>query len=203
MRAAGASRGRYAGGLQIALWLALTVPGALMLRDWQSGAALGVDLIEPSGIMAVRLMILALLPGPLASAFGLSPFLRGWIAIRRNLGVAAFVYAMLHLAFYAVDLGRVAGMIDELGLPGIWTGWLAMTLLAAPAAISSDKAMFALGRRWKPVQRLVYGAAILTFAHWLLIDWNALTAALHLAPLIAVWLLRFGRRLNILQGRMT
>jgi sulfoxide reductase heme-binding subunit YedZ len=181
-------------------WLALAVPGALMLRDWQNGAVLAMDLVEPSGLMAVRLMVLALLPGPLAAAFGVKKWLRGWIGLRRNLGVASFAYAVLHLAFYALDLGALAAMVEEIGLPGIWTGWLALLLLAGPAATSSQRAMFALARRWKPVQRLAYGAVLLSFAHWLLLEWNWPTAAIHLLPLIIAWTLRFARRRPKLQG---
>lgn len=181
------------------LWLALALPAILMIGDLARGATLAMDLLHPSGELAVRLMIAALLAGPLAGVFGPNRFFRGWLAIRRNLGVAAFGYGLLHLAFYLVDMGALAAILDELGLPAIWTGWLALALMVPPAAISFDAAMRSLGRRaWKRLQRLVYPALLLALAHWLLLDWNWQPAVVHLAPLILAWLLliitRYRRR---------
>ena len=115
-----------------------------------------MDLYHPSGEMSVRLMVLALLPGPLADVFGPNRFLRAWLAIRRNLGVAAFLYALLHLVFYVLDMRLISAMVEEMAIPAIWTGWLAFAALLVPAAISTDRAMRSLGSRWKRLQRLVY-----------------------------------------------
>ena len=168
------------------LWFVLAIPAALMVQRIASGE------------MSVRLMILALLPGPLTDALGPNRFLRGWLAIRRNLGVAAFLYALLHLVFYVLDMQLVSAMVDELAIPGIWTGWLAFALLLVPAAISFDTAMRRLGRRWKQLQRLVYPAFLLALIHWLLLDWAWGPALVHLAPLLVAWTLRmFMRRRTI------
>ena len=180
------------------LWLVLAIPAALMLQRIASGEALAMDLYHPSGEMSVRLMILALLPGPLTDALGPNRFLRGWLAIRRNLGVAAFLYALLHLVFYVLDMQLLSAMVSELAIPGIWTGWLAFALLLVPAAISFDTAMRRLGRRWKQLQRLVYPAFLLALIHWLLLDWAWGPALVHLAPLLVAWTLRmFMRRRTI------
>lgn len=176
------------------LWLILAIPAALMLQRFASGEALAMDLYHPSGEMSVRLMILALLPGPLTDALGPNRFLRGWLAIRRNLGVAAFLYALLHLVFYVLDMQLVSAMVSELAIPGIWTGWLAFALLLVPAAISFDAAMRRLGRRWKQLQRLVYPAFLLALIHWLLLDWAWGPALVHLAPLMVAWTLRMVMR---------
>lgn len=174
-----------------------------MLYGWIADETLAMDLLEPSGDMAVRLMILALLPGPLTDALGPSPVLRAWLSIRRNLGVGAFLYAMLHLAFYAIDLAAaLPAMIDELGLPGIWTGWLALIVLIPAAATSANWAMKTLGRHWSKLQRVVYVALAFTFAHWLLLEWSWQKAAIHAAPLIIAWTLRGGRRLGLFQRRL-
>ncbi len=50
------------------LWLVLAIPAALMIQRFASGEALAMDLYHPSGEMSVRLMILALLRGPLSGA---------------------------------------------------------------------------------------------------------------------------------------
>jgi methionine sulfoxide reductase heme-binding subunit len=178
-----------------AVWLVLAIPAIAMLASFTHGTTLAMDLLHPTGETSVRLMILALLPGPLVDAFGANRFLRLWVGIRRNLGVASFLYALLHLAFYAVDMGSLAAILDELGLPAIWTGWLALALIAPAAVISFDRAVRALGRRWKQVQRIVYLALAATVLHWLLLDWEWQPAALHLAPLIVAWGLRAGKRM--------
>lgn len=176
------------------LWLVLAIPAALMIQRFASGEVLAMDLYHPSGEMSVRLMILALLPGPLTDALGPNRFLRGWLAIRRNLGVAAFLYALLHLVFYVLDMQLLSAMMSELAIPGIWTGWLAFALLLVPAAISFDSAMRRLGRRWKQLQRLVYPAFVLALVHWLLLDWAWGPALVHLAPLLVAWTLRMAVR---------
>ena len=174
-------------------WLVLALPAALMLSALARGDALAMDLLHPTGELSVRLMVLALLPGPLIDAFGMNRFLRGWLAARRNLGVAAFAYELLHLVLYLFDMGAFAPVLDELALPSIWTGWLALGVMLVPAAISFDAAMRALGRRWKRAQRLVYPALVLSLAHWLLLDWEWQPAAAHLTPLLIAWGLRFAR----------
>ncbi|MBL4718281.1 MAG: ferric reductase-like transmembrane domain-containing protein [Erythrobacter sp.] len=176
------------------LWFVLAIPAALMIQRIASGEALAMDLYHPSGEMSVRLMILALLPGPLTDALGPNRFLRGWLAIRRNLGVAAFLYALLHLGFYVLDMQLLSAMVGELPIPGIWTGWLAFALLLVPAAISFNAAMRRLGRRWKQIQRLVYPAFVLALIHWLLLDWAWGPALVHLAPLLVAWTLRMAMR---------
>lgn len=177
-------------GKRLILWVMLAVPAAIMLYDLFSGRTLAMDLLHPSGEMSVRLMVLAMLPGPLSAFFGLNRFFRAWLSIRRNLGVGAFAYAMLHLAIYCADMRMLSAIIDELALPAIWTGWLALLLMAGPAAISFDAAMRVLKRRWKQVQKFAYPALALSLVHWLLLDWEWQPAAVHLAPLIIAWLLR-------------
>ena len=178
------------GPARIVFWLALAVPGAMMLYDLASGRALAMDLLHPSGEMSIRLMILAMLPGPLADFFGRNRFLQGWLSIRRNFGVAAFVYALLHLVIYAADMRLLSAIIGEFELPAIWTGWLALVLMIPPAAISFNAAMRALAKRWKQVQQLVYAALVFSLVHWLLFDWHWQPALIHLALLTVAWLLR-------------
>ena len=186
---------------KLVLWLLLAVPAALMVYRLLSGETLAMELYHPSGEISVRLMILALLPGPLVELMGNNAFLRGWLSARRSLGVAAFGYAALHLGFYLIDMRLISAMLAELPIPGIWTGWVALAVLIVPAAISSDAAMRTLGRRWKLFQKLVYPAFVLAIVHWLLLDWEWLPALIHLAPLLLVWSLRFARRRTSILSR--
>ncbi|VWX55809.1 ferric reductase-like transmembrane domain-containing protein [Sphingorhabdus sp. 109] len=176
-------------------WLLLSFPAILMVRSFLQDDVLAMDMLHPSGETAVRLMILAMLPGPLSEFFGLNRFFKGWLKIRRNLGVAAFGYAMLHLIFYIFDMNSVVAMLEEFTIPGIWMGWLSLLLMLLPALISFDFAMRRLGRSWKNIQRLVYPALIIGLVHWILLDWAWQPAMVHLAPLMIVWILRYiGRR---------
>ena len=173
------------------LWLALSVPALMMIMGLLDASGTSAkDLLHPSGEMSVRLMILAMLPGPLVEFFGPNRFLRGWLLIRRSLGVAAFAYAMLHLLFYILDAQLLAAILRELAQPAIWTGWLALALLAVPASISFDHAVRRLGRRWRKLQRLVYLAFIFTILHWFLLDEAWLPAIVHLGSLAIAWCLR-------------
>lgn len=180
--------------MRVLFWALLALPALLMVRGYTSGEALAMDLLHPSGELSVRLMLLAMLPGPLAEVFGAGRILARWLSIRRNLGVAAFGYALLHLGFYGLDMRLFSAMIDELPLPAIWTGWLALLLMLPPALISFDRAMQRLGRRWQQLQYLVYAAMLIALLHWLLLDWVWQPAALHLLPLLIVWGLRARHR---------
>lgn len=183
-------------GKRIALWLLLSLPALWLGRQLGRDDVLPMDLLYPSGEFAVRLMVLALLPGPLAEVFGSNRLLRAWLAIRRDLGVAGALYAALHLGIYVIDIGRLDALLAELVLPGIWTGWLALAVVAVPAAISSNRAQRALGPLWKRLQRLVYPALLVAFAHWLLLDHQWQAALAHAAPLAIAWTLRGAHRLR-------
>lgn len=168
------------------LWLLLALPAVVMI----AGGDVATALLQPTGEASLLLIIAALLPGPLADAFGRNRLLRTWLGVRRNLGVAGCLYGVLHLLFYVIDMGQLAAMLDEASLPAIWTGWIALALLVAAASISFDRAMRMLGRRWKHIQRVVYGALLLALVHWTLLDRAAGPALVHLAPLLIAWSLR-------------
>jgi len=180
--------------LRLAFWVLLAVPAWFMIRSFAQGETLAMDLLHPTGETALRLMVLAMLAGPLAEIFGFRGLLRPWLAVRRNLGVAAFGYAALHLAFYVIDMGAFGPMLDELTLPAIWTGWLSFIALLAAASISSNAMVRRLGRRWKPIQRIVYAAVLLGALHWWLLDRDYVPALIHLAPLLLAWCARFAMR---------
>lgn len=118
-----------------------------------------------------------------------------WLVRRRRaFGVAAFAYAALHLFFYALEMETLANIADELGLPGIWTGWLALLLMLPLALTSNDAAMRALKGAWKRLQRLAYPAAVLTLVHWVLVHNGLREALLWFAPLILLQAWRVLRR---------
>lgn len=184
------------------VWLVLALPALAMANGFLSDDPRALHrLLHPTGEFAARFMIIAMMATPLAL------LLKGWrgprwlVRNRRYFGVAAFGYAALHTIAYLLDTGT-AQAIAELPRFYIWTGWLAYLIFLPLAATSMDRAVRALGPAWKPLQRWVYAAAILTLLHWAALhNWGGLAPALvHFAPLITLtlyrlwyWYLRPGR----------
>lgn len=164
-------------------WCILAIPAVLMLMGYAGGDVIAMDLLHPSGEMSARAMILAMMVGPLIEIAGRRKWLLWWLRRRRSLGVAAFLYALLHLYFYVVDMGTLDAMLAEIGALGIWTGWVALLLFVPLALTSNEAALRALRTGWKKLQRLVYPAAILTLVHWIFIHNNLGPALVHFAPL--------------------
>lgn len=165
-------------------WLLLSIPALLMLTGYWRGRIDSMDMLHPTGEWSVRFMVLAMLIGPLSDLLGRRPWLV-WLAQRRRyLGVASFGYACLHLLFYIIDMGTIADMLDEINIASIWTGWLAIFLMLAPALASNQTSMRVLRAGWKRVQQLAYPAALLTMAHWILLEWETWPVVVHFGPLI-------------------
>jgi sulfoxide reductase heme-binding subunit YedZ len=176
------------------LWVVLAVPAAVALYRYATTPGMWPgDLLHPTGEWSARFIIVALMLTPLAQLFPGSTAIKWLVRHRRAFGVAGFAYAVLHLVFYVLDMETVGVMLAEIGAPAIWTGWLALLCLVAPAAASSDAAMRLLRRNWKRVQRLVYPAAILTFVHWALVHDGKVSAIIHFAPLVLLQAVRLAR----------
>lgn len=175
-------------------WLILASPGLVMLYDWWSGTIETMDMIHPTGETSARLMITAMLIGPLAGVLGPRKWLLWLLARRRALGVAAFAYAVAHLAFYAIDMGSFDAILGEVPITSIWTGWLAFLLMLPMAMTSNQAAMKALRAGWKRIQQLAYPAALFTLLHWWWIHDGATAALVHFSPLALLWLVLIVRK---------
>lgn len=178
------------------LWGLLAVPAGHLIYRLLSENLLPDELVGPSGKWAAWLIIFALMLTPLSTLLpGANP-VRWLLARRRAFGVAAFCYALLHLAFYVAEMETLANMLAELDAPGIWTGWLALLLMLPLAATSNDAAVRAMRAGWKKLQRLAYPLALLTFVHWVLVHNGLGEALLWFAPLGALQLWRIGASLR-------
>ena len=175
------------------LWGILAVPAVLMVMGWMRGDSDAADLLHPTGEFSARLMIVAMMVGPLIAIFGPRRWTLWMMRHRRGFGVAAFGYALLHLVFYVIDMETLDFMLAEIGAPGIWTGWIAFFLMLVPAVISNEWAVKTLRRNWKRIQRLVYVVAILTVVHWALLSYSIIPAAIHFAPLLLLNLFRIAK----------
>jgi sulfoxide reductase heme-binding subunit YedZ len=154
--------------LKLAVFISLLVPAS-----WVA-VAYGLDLlgarplneaIHQIGLWTIRLTLLALAVTPLRQVLQWPPL----IVVRRMIGVAAFVYGMIHFALYtadqAFDIGKVA---SEIALRVYLTiGFTALFGLAALAATSTDGMIRRLGgRHWRRLHQLVYAIGVLAVIHY-------------------------------------
>lgn len=170
------------------LWPLLAAPSLWLLLQARAPDADLDALTAASGTWAAWFLVAALAITPLLR---LVPVLAPLRPHRRALGLAAFGTGLVHLGLYVAAMGSLEPILAEWGAPGIWTGWLALLLLLPLALTSRDAAMRRLGRNWKRLQRLAYAAALLSFAHMVLVH-DGIQDALWLAvPLLALQISRF------------
>lgn len=153
--------------LNLLLWLWVPIPAIWLLYTAVTGA-IGPDpakqLVDGLGLWALRYLLACLAMTPLRQWTGLSD----WIAFRRTLGLAAFLYVVLHLLAYLVFLFelRWAALAGEVAKrPYVLVGLLAFIGLT-PLAITSTRAwQRRLGRRWKRLHQLIYPISIAALLH--------------------------------------
>jgi sulfoxide reductase heme-binding subunit YedZ len=92
------------------------------------------------------------------------------IHIRRRIGVAAALYALLHFGMFILDQnGRLIVVAQEIAKRFYLTiGFAALLILTVLAIISTDGWQRRLKRNWKRVNLLVYPAAVLALVHFFL-----------------------------------
>ncbi|MDP3897704.1 MAG: ferric reductase-like transmembrane domain-containing protein [Mesorhizobium sp.] len=174
-----------------ALWrTALALPALVMIAPVLSGGEPWRQAIRPTGEFGAMLLIAALAISPLQTILPNAAWVAWLRHRRRDIGLAAFLYTLLHLIVFSASIGRLDWIVQGIAFASMWTGWLAFGLLAAVAAISNEGAMRRLGPWWKRVQRLAYPAALLTLAHWLLLTRSPVEGLLYFAPLTLLQALR-------------
>lgn len=173
-------------GSRYLLWIILALPSIGFVSGLASGAASAHQLLHPTGEFAARFMIIAMLATPLRLLFNSQKWTMWLVRNRRYFGVAAFMYSLFHTILYVVDMGTLQSMLDEFFKLGIWTGWLAFFIFIPLAITSNDASVKALRQKWKPLQRWVYPAAVLTLMHWIFVENNVGPAMVHFVPLAAL-----------------
>lgn len=171
------------------LWLILAIPVFPMVSGLVSGGVTPEQMLHPTGEFAARFMIVAMMITPLRQIFPKAGWLMWMMRRRRHFGVAAFAYALLHTILYVIDMGTLQTILDEFLALGIWTGWLAFLIFVPLGITSNDSAQRKLLAMWKPLQRWVYPAAVLTLIHWIFVHNNLGAALVHFLPLalLEVW----------------
>ena len=116
----------------------------------------------------IRFLLLSLLMTPLYN-------FTGWgfaVKLRKPLGLTAFFFVCVHVLLFIYDSGHFAGQVGWINrltqVNYIILGVIAFTILALMALTSFKFMMKRMGRWWKPLHRLVYGAGILGIVHGLL-----------------------------------
>ncbi len=178
--------------LKSAVFASLFLPLLWIIWRWRSGDLGPLPIHEAileSGLWTVRMIVIVLAITPLQRIFGW-----GRLAlVRRQVGLAAMCYALLHFSLYIADqkfdLAKVA---SEIVLRIYLTiGFVAVVALVVLGATSVDAAVRKLGRKWKPLHRAAYGIATLGILHFFMqskID--ASQAALMMGFFILVMLYR-------------
>jgi len=169
--------------------LALALPWIGMLVQFARLGSWSL-FIDQSGEWAVRMLILTLAVSPariVMKQLRMGPHWPMWLMQRRReIGMATFLYALLHLCLYLVRQWNIHVVIFDLHSIAYLAGWFGFATLLALAITSNDASVHGLGRWWKPLQRLVYLSAIAIFLHWYLIRQDHGGLWLHLAPLLAL-----------------
>jgi sulfoxide reductase heme-binding subunit YedZ len=128
--------------------------------------------------------------------------LTGWheiVRLRRQIGLTAFWYAILHLLTYLVfdQALSVADIAEDVAKhPWVLVGFTAFLLLV-PLAITSTKGWIRRlgGKRWQRLHRLIYPAAVAGVLHYLWLVKKDVQAPLYYAAALAVLFgLRFATR---------
>lgn len=173
------------------VWAILFVPLLVICWQYITETLFYGEFIHITGDWSARLLILTLSVTPLRNLMPGQRWTAWLVRQRRYLGLAAFAYAVPHLVAYLVKLNDLARIVAEGIEPGMLTGWIAMLVFTALAVTSNNTSVRKLGRRWKLLHRLVYAAAVLTFAHWILLAFDPLQGYVHAGVLVAIQALRF------------
>ena len=176
-----------------AFWAILALPAVWLVVE--RGLHGKVAFVPLSGQISGWLLFATLMITPLMLLLGPLPWLK---ARRRNIGVAACLYGLLHLAFWMVN-ANLHELIRSFLRPSIAMGWVAMSIMVALAWTSTDDWVARLGTGWKRLQRWVYPAAALTFGHWFLAG-NRRLAVVSALPLILLSVWRIWRNRNRRMG---
>lgn len=130
------------------------------------GPDLGKALVDRFGLGALTLLLITLAMTPLQRLTGWG----GWLAVRRQIGLWCFTYAVLHLCAYAIFVLGLDGaqlLIDLRKRPYIFVGALGFIGLLVLAVTSNRWSIRKLGRRWKTLHRLIYAVLALVLLHML------------------------------------
>ncbi len=168
------------------LWLLLSAPGIATIVRYLVGDTFYGEVVHFTGELSARLLIVTMAATPLQLLFPKLPWTRWLVRRRRYFGVAAFGYAALHTGVYVERIGEFGRILSDATEAGLLTGWLAFAIFVPLAVTSNDWSVRRIGVMWKRIHRWVYAAAVLTFAHWLLVAFDPIPGVIHLLILASL-----------------
>jgi len=155
--------------LKLVTLLLCIAPAPLIGWQWATdrlGARPVHHAMLETGFWAIRFLILCLAVTPARALFD-------WprvVMLRRMLGLAAAFYTFAHIILYAADQDFALGFVLDQMLTVFYLilGTIATVGFIALSVTSTDRAMAALGKRWKLLHRLIYPIALLSLWHFFL-----------------------------------
>lgn len=168
------------------LWLALSLPGAWIITRYIADIVTYGEVIHFTGDLSVQVLIITLAAKPLRLALPKDAVAQWLMRRRRDFGLACFGYALLHVVVYLLRKQDWALIGAEAADWGMAVGWLAFLLFLPLAATSNDVSVRILRQAWGRLHRLVYPAAVLALAHWVLTAFDPRLAYLHAGVLAAL-----------------
>jgi len=117
-----------------------------------------------TGDWTVVFLLLSLALTPARAVFDFMPLMQ----IRRRIGVAAALYAVLHLLIYAADQkwNLIVVAVEIAKRFYLTIGFVALLMMVALAVTSTDGWQRRLKLNWKRLHRLAYPAAVLAILHF-------------------------------------
>lgn len=157
-------------GCALGIWLYVMTQGS---AAWHQPGD-GFDSMLESGKWAIRLLLLCLAMTPLHTYLGWN----GALKLRKSLGLWAFAFGSTHFVLYAIETWEPYAIYRTGATPWHWLSWpmhlyvalglVALLILTTLALTSNRWSMRRLGKNWKRLHRLVYGAGIVILCHALL-----------------------------------
>ncbi|MBT8102333.1 MAG: sulfoxide reductase heme-binding subunit YedZ [Gammaproteobacteria bacterium] len=174
------------------VFLVCLIPAVLVVTDaFELTGRLGANPVEEIqdrfGIWALRFIMVTLAVTPIRRLTGWN-----WLArFRRMFGLFTFFYVLMHfLTWLFLDQGLLLSAIleDIVERPFITIGFVALLLLSALAATSTNGMRRHLGRRWQTLHNATYVIAVLGVWHYWWQVKKDITEPLTYAVILAVLL---------------
>ncbi len=177
------------------LWPLLALPGIYyMILPYFTeiyGEKYWNKMTKISGIIAVSMLVFSLAINPLRILFSKIQFFKELMRTRRNVGVAVFMYTVLHVLSFIMKKGISFNTLLYAIHPIIIPGEIAFFIFFALAVTSNDHSVKKMGKGWMQLHKKVYWAEGLVFLHMIMQKQNVQILALWLfLPLIILQYLR-------------
>lgn len=130
------------------------------------------EMVKTSGLVAISLLSLTLVIGPLARFVSIFDALK---VHRKFWGIASFLFLLLHISlvvayYYHFNFLPIIDPNNK-KFSGLFTGILGTVVLLLITLTSNQKALQGLGPKvWKAIQTFSYVALILAIAHFYLME---------------------------------